>query len=440
LKLTKYLFTILIFSNSLLICQELQYNVLKLDSLGTLGKIKVTENGDIYLHSIWGLYKSTNNGASWKQLINSWFLQSFDIDKDNIIVTDEVRYDSTSQTLVNEIIRRKEVGDSLQVIDRHLVAQKYSYVPKGWIIKTFNNFIYAAITQPSVSFTEAEIIRRDSGSNTWSTIYQSNKNIYKAQDILDIYPVSNDTILIALYDSVQTIEITCDSGKNWKTIGGFNNENSVNSSINSITVTHNNTIIYGSYVNGIYRSTDFGNSWANSFSTLAVFKLLKYGYPEKIFAFSDDLSKNDVYMSLNDGMTWSSIPSNKQIMDLKDAYIDTNGQIYLISGNSLYIPTSVVGIVKDEGPLLPAAFKLIQNYPNPFNPTTIINYSIPKESFVTIKVYDLLGRELTTLVSEEKNAGEYSVKFNGSKLASGVYLYRMQAGNFIQTKKLVLIR
>ena len=82
----------------------------------------------------------------------------------------------------------------------------------------------------------------------------------------------------------------------------------------------------------------------------------------------------------------------------------------------------------------------MQNYPNPFNPITTIDYSIPKESFVTIKVYDMLGREVATLINEEKNAGEYSVKFNGSILASGVYLYRMKAGNFIQTKKMILMK
>ena len=85
-------------------------------------------------------------------------------------------------------------------------------------------------------------------------------------------------------------------------------------------------------------------------------------------------------------------------------------------------------------------YYLKQNYPNPFNPTTTINYSIPKTCFVTLKVYDMLGKEVTTLVNEERRTGNYKVDFDGSYLPSGVYFYRMQAGNFSETKKLVLLK
>jgi hypothetical protein len=85
-------------------------------------------------------------------------------------------------------------------------------------------------------------------------------------------------------------------------------------------------------------------------------------------------------------------------------------------------------------------FELSQNYPNPFNPTTMINYSVPTASLVTIKVYDVLGREIANLVNEQKTAGSYNVQFNGSALASGVYFYRMQSGDFVQTKKLLLMK
>lgn len=88
----------------------------------------------------------------------------------------------------------------------------------------------------------------------------------------------------------------------------------------------------------------------------------------------------------------------------------------------------------------PNSFVLSQNYPNPFNPSTKISYSVPKSSLVTIKVYDALGKEITTLVNEEKSAGNYEVDFDGSNFSSGVYFYRMQAGSFTDTKKFVLLR
>jgi len=85
-------------------------------------------------------------------------------------------------------------------------------------------------------------------------------------------------------------------------------------------------------------------------------------------------------------------------------------------------------------------FKLLQNYPNPFNPSTIIEYQIPELSFVTIKVYDVLGSEIITLVNEDKPNGNYEIEFAGNELPSGIYFYRLQAGSFVETKKMVLMK
>jgi hypothetical protein len=105
--------------------------------------------------------------------------------------------------------------------------------------------------------------------------------------------------------------------------------------------------------------------------------------------------------------------------------------------------SSVVGI-DDENYNLPEKYMLYQSYPNPFNPTTTIKYSIPIVEIVNLKIYDILGREVVTLVNEEKQPGEYEVKFqssiNGHQLASGVYFYQLKAGDFIQTKKMMLMK
>jgi hypothetical protein len=94
----------------------------------------------------------------------------------------------------------------------------------------------------------------------------------------------------------------------------------------------------------------------------------------------------------------------------------------------------------DESRLLPLQYILSQNYPNPFNPTTRIEYSIPKPSHVSLKVFDLLGREVATLVDEVQNAGFKSVEFNAGGLASGVCFYRLRVGNSVETKKLMIVR
>ncbi|MDR3669033.1 MAG: T9SS type A sorting domain-containing protein, partial [Ignavibacteriaceae bacterium] len=88
----------------------------------------------------------------------------------------------------------------------------------------------------------------------------------------------------------------------------------------------------------------------------------------------------------------------------------------------------------------PQSYELSQNYPNPFNPSTKINYQIPRAGNVSLKVYDILGRQIVTLVNEYKNEGRYSVNFNASRYASGVYIYQLRAGSFVSSKKMVLTK
>jgi len=89
---------------------------------------------------------------------------------------------------------------------------------------------------------------------------------------------------------------------------------------------------------------------------------------------------------------------------------------------------------------VPAEFLLSQNYPNPFNPNTQIEYSIPKSSQVIVKIFNTLGEEIETLVNEEKPVGTYEVNWNAANLPSGVYFYRLQAGDFVQTRKMILLK
>ena len=93
-----------------------------------------------------------------------------------------------------------------------------------------------------------------------------------------------------------------------------------------------------------------------------------------------------------------------------------------------------------EAETIPTEFALYQNYPNPFNPGTVIKYEVPENSFVSLKVFDLLGKELVTLVNEEKSAGSYDVKFNAGQFASGFYIYTINAGDFTSTKKMLLMK
>jgi hypothetical protein len=102
--------------------------------------------------------------------------------------------------------------------------------------------------------------------------------------------------------------------------------------------------------------------------------------------------------------------------------------------------TAIITGVAENETNIPVEYSLKQNYPNPFNPTTTIKFSIAKSEFVTLKIYNTLGQEVATLVSEKLNAGNYSYAWDGSSLASGIYLYRIQAGDFVDVKKMVLMK
>jgi hypothetical protein len=116
--------------------------------------------------------------------------------------------------------------------------------------------------------------------------------------------------------------------------------------------------------------------------------------------------------------------------------IKINGWSYWLDS----YPDSVSNINFEDVIELPVSYKLFQNYPNPFNPATTIKYDIPKESYTIIKLYDILGNEISTLVEEVKPAGSYEIEFNVKVLSSGVYFYRLHAGDFIETKKMVFLR
>jgi hypothetical protein len=141
--------------------------------------------------------------------------------------------------------------------------------------------------------------------------------------------------------------------------------------------------------------------------------------------------------------------------------VKTQSVLEISSGASVTVTSgadicadSIMGIIQGEGTIcggvnsidseteidIPKVFTLDQNYPNPFNPTTSIQYQVSRISQVSLKVYDVLGNEVATLVDEYKPAGRYEVEFNAAELTSGIYFYKLKAGDFNQTKKMLLLK
>ncbi len=131
-----------------------------------------------------------------------------------------------------------------------------------------------------------------------------------------------------------------------------------------------------------------------------------------------------------------------QIYDLEVKNIQNGYELWIsCASRGVAVLKVETGVTNQEEIInTPTDFVLNQNYPNPFNPTTTISFSIPSSEFISLKVYDILGNEVATLVNEEKPAGEYDVTFDASTLTSGVYLYRLRAGNYTEIKKMILMK
>jgi hypothetical protein len=188
---------------------------------------------------------------------------------------------------------------------------------------------------------------------------------------------------------------------------------------------------------GVFRSTDNGASWTIVDSGLATVPYCFTVSGTNLFA-----AGYGIFLSTNSGTTWIEVDSglaNRNILSLA------------VSGDRLYAGTNGSGVwrrplsemitaVRDKGNDSPSKFTLSQNYPNPCNPTTAISFSLPSRSMVSLKVFDILGREVSTIVSEELQAGSYTRQWNASAFASGVYFYRLQAGTYSETKRLLLLK
>jgi hypothetical protein len=118
--------------------------------------------------------------------------------------------------------------------------------------------------------------------------------------------------------------------------------------------------------------------------------------------------------------------------------VDYANPIQIGKDKYTFTPTNVTGINGTNS--VPVNFMLSQNYPNPFNPSTTIKYSVPHADLVSLKIYDILGREVRTLINEYKSPGTYYINFNAHGLSSGVYFYRLTAGSYSGVKKLILIK
>ena len=201
----------------------------------------------------------------------------------------------------------------------------------------------------------------------------------------------------------------------------------------------------------IYLTTDGGVNWIDQSPPVDYDAFRQFDALDELTAAAAS-SAGAIFWTTNGGATWVEQVQKEIYSLIMDIQIVTDSVAYAVGWYGTMLKTTTGGVtwieeVNDLG--IPSEYELKQNYPNPFNPATSIQYTIESKQYVQLRVYDILGNEIATLVNEEKPAGTYEVKFNASlsvnsgsrpAISSGVYYYQFQVGNYIETKKMILIK
>jgi ligand-binding sensor domain-containing protein len=211
---------------------------------------------------------------------------------------------------------------------------------------------------------------------------------------------------------------------------------------------HFNGTLYLGIDGGILKSENDGSSWTieSSYYTINKIKIVYSDYILSLVGFGGSLS----YYNLSSA-DWKQVPWREEFIfpNYSEFSVDSNNNIFGLSTRYGLLKTEFNPTSVEDNLLIPENYTLLQNYPNPFNPATTISYQLPAGGHVKLKIYDLLGREVAILVDEYKQAGTHNCEWRtlpagrqveNGELTSGIYFYTLKAGNYISTKKMVLLK
>jgi len=359
-----------------------------------------TSNLKVFAGSDSGVYVSPNYGTSWtKTALNNKLVYS-------LAVLGNAIYAGTSGSGIyyttNDGANWTQTSLNTQTIYALTISGNTIFAGAS------GNGVYSS-TNNGINWTQNSL-----SSHSVVSLAASGSNIYAGTSIYGIYRSTNN-------------------GINWT-------QTSMNSSTFKALAINGSYYFAGAYSlsgsNGFYRSTD-GNSW--SLVGLNNINVLSLGITGiMIFAGTE----NGVYLSTNNGTNWivknqgfTSVPHIEAILFFDNmAYIGTYGES--VWRRSISESIGINNISTE----IPAEYSLSQNYPNPFNPATTIKFAITKNDYTSLKVFDIVGKEIVTLVNEKLNAGTYTVDWDASIYPSGVYFYRLNTKEYTDTKRLMLIK
>ncbi len=325
-------------------------------------------------------------------------------------------------------------------------------------------------TSPAATF----VYRTTDGGTTWTQVFT------QTGGFIDDIKFKDATNGIMYGDPVGgrwSLWKSTDAGATWDSTGMYVPQAGTEAGWNNAMWLDGNNVWFGTNNTRVYYSTDFGASWsfgattgsANTYSvtfngsgtgftgqTIALkstdggasWATATLAGTGTIYSFNNVLDRfwydrgSNIYWSSDNGANFTSQYTGTgtyQAMSLKLAGTTIRGWSVTSTGGIAMYNEMLEGITNNQTGI-PSNYMLSQNYPNPFNPTTKINFSLPKSGTVSLKIYDVLGNEVATIVNGDLNAGSYTIDWNASQYASGVYFYRLQSGSFIQTKKMMLVK
>ena len=438
-------------------------------------KAMVALGDNIFAGTIDGIFRSTDYGSTWVEsdngLTNDNILTLVPRPGNRVFAGSALGYITSSSDNGETWTRIGALQGNIESIsfntDNHIFVTTNIYGAfrstdegKSWTKLNFGSGnLNRLLTINSKNYIFASdgkgIFRSTNNGNDWTRLdFVSNVTeiqclVINSQDNIFVGGTESST-----YPHIGKVYRSTDNGENWTdasnglSAAGFR----------FLEVGPNNNIYAAaiSDIENIYCSTDNGETWnelynaGNSYITsLAINE--NYQVFVSIWDYNDDMLKGRVFRSNDDGENWVEISNGLPGININSLAINSSGYIFAgTAGASIYRSINPTTSVRYHLINTPYTFSLSQNYPNPFNPTTKIEYSIPKSSLITLKVYDILGKEVATLVNEEKPAGNYSIQFIAENLSSGIYFYKLsvsafpsqdrQAGNYFSVKKMILIK
>ncbi len=441
-------------------------------------------NGSVlYCGSDGGVYISTNDGVAWSDLnatLSTLQYQSADYDPTNTQRLYGGTQDNNLETSTNGgamWIQRTTGDGGYSIVDPVTPSYVYGQYVQGSLKRSADYGVSFSEISPSGSTGGLFYNPYEMAPGDHNTIVYGQSDVWKTTSVQTVTSSSGWTQIattgtvggsvsavgishtnpdkIYVGTSNGRIHITTDNGANWATTTGY-------PKVSDFAVDPaNDDICYATFTGftattHVYKTTNGGTSWFSVTGNLPNIPtstiVLRTNAPRTLFVGTD----LGVYKSTDDGTTWVSFNNALPTATVYDLKYKEGNQLLLAATHGRGCWTFDYGafVTHVVEKTLPTEFGLDQNYPNPFNPTTEIRFQISVQrtpygevrsqksevSHVTLKVYDMLGRQVRTLVNEELKAGSYETTFDATGLASGVYFYRLRAGEFVQTKRLVLLK